>query len=325
MNCNFFCKHCGSSAGRKYFRDELKTTQIKHALKTIAEDFDPKYIMLAITGGEPLVRKDLFEVMAYAHNFGFPWGMVTNGYLVNREIVQKMKHSGMSTITVSIDGIGSIHDVFRGRMGAYDKAINAVYLLAEADFLENLQITTTIHKGNLHQLEDMFEIFSKLPIHSWRVFNVDPIGRAELNDSLLLDKNELKLLLDFIKNKRGRSKIDITFGCAGFLGLDYEKEVRVNYFYCNTGINTASILYNGDIYVCPNVPRVKKLIQGNVKNSRFSDVWNNKFSYFRHKNRTWSQKCSGCEFWEECLGNSFHLWNFKKNQPKMCHWKMLMN
>lgn len=323
LNCNFFCKHCGSSAGRKKFQGELNTQEIKKAFREIAGDFHPKDIMVAVTGGEPLVRRDLFEVMGYISSLGFRWGMVTNGFLVNDQIVEKMKETRMKTIVVSIDGIGKKHDDFRNMKGAYEKAINTIKLLAKGNFMQNLQITTTIHQGNFDQLEEMYRVFTKLPIDSWRVFNVDPIGRAEINKNILLNNKQLKDLLLFIREKRAKSKIDITFGCAGFLGLEFEGEVRSNYFYCNTGINTASILYNGDIYVCPNVPRIKELIQGNVRYDRFSVVWNNKFKHFRNKNRTECDKCSNCGYWQECLGNSFHLWDFAKNRPKMCHLAMI--
>ncbi|MEK7653532.1 MAG: radical SAM protein [Patescibacteria group bacterium] len=321
LNCNFLCDHCGSRAGQAdYSSNQLSTEEIKTAFKGIANDFDPSKIMLAITGGEPLLRSDIFEVMEYAHGLGFNWGLVTNGYFVNEDIIEKMKKSGMSTVVVSIDGIGNTHDNFRHMPGAYDRAINAVKLLKKAGFLKDLQITTSIHQGNFFQLEEMYDAFLPLGIDSWRVINVDPIGRAENNENMLLKPDQLKKLLEFIKVKRkNNKKIEIKYGCAGFLGYDLEREVRGHYFFCNTGITTASILYNGDIFVCPNVPRKPELIQGNVRNNNFSEVWNNKFDFFRDKNRTSCNKCWECQYWEECLGGSIHLWDFEKKQPKICH------
>lgn len=323
LNCNFFCKHCGSSAGRKNYPDFLTTKEIKKAFKEISEDYNPSEITIAVTGGEPLVRPDLFEVMGYAHGLGFRWGMVTNGFLVTKETVVKAKEAGMESVVVSIDGIGKVHDDFRQMKGAYKRAIRAVKLLKEADFLEHLQITTSIHQGNIQALEEMYNTFLSLGITSWRAMNVDPIGRAENNNEILLNPEQLKKLLQFIKEKRKTSPIDITYDCAGFLGTEFEGEVRGWYFDCQTGINVASILYNGDIFVCPNVPRRKEFIQGNVRNDRFSEIWNNKFTLFRKKDRTKNDNCAKCSYWEECLGGSFHLWNFEKNEPKLCHLEML--
>lgn len=323
MNCNFFCKHCGSSAGRKTFPGQLSTVEIIRVFREIGRDFYPKNIMIAVTGGEPLVRKDLFEVMKYASHLGFYWGMVTNGYLVNPDVVRKMKETSMNTISISIDGIGQTHDSFRNMKKAYDHAISAVRLLVAARFLKTVQITTVVHRGNISQLEEMYRIFSGLGIDSWRVINVDPIGRAETNRGLLLKGSQFKYLLDFIKSRRESSKFEVTYGCSGFLGLQYENEVRNGFFICRTGIDTASILYNGDIFVCPNVERRKEFIQGNVRHDRFSEIWNNKFKYFRLNNRTANTDCLKCEFWEDCLGGPFHLWDSEKSKPKFCHTELL--
>jgi hypothetical protein len=73
---------------------------------------------------------------------------------------------------------------------------------------------------------------------------MDPIGRANKNSDLMLNGKEIKKMLDFIKSKKDNKKMEITFGCVGFLGLDYEREVRDYYYFCRTGINIASILYN---------------------------------------------------------------------------------
>ncbi len=324
LNCNFFCKHCGSSAGKKVYKDELTTKQIKDTLKEVAEHYNAKKIMLAITGGEPLLRKDLFEVMGYAHHdLGFNWGLVTNGFLVDENIVKKMKDSGMSSVVVSIDGIGKTHDELRGVEGAYKKATNAVRLISENKASKIIQVTTTVNKYNFPEIERMYDEFLPLGMNSWRLMNVDPIGRAELNKDLMLDGKELKWLLEYLKKMRKEAPIEFTYGCEGFLGLDFEGETRDWNFYCGTGINVASILHNGDIFVCPNVPRRKELIQGNVKEDSFVDVWENKFELMRKKDRTSCEECANCEWWEECLGGSFHLWDFENNKPKICHVKML--
>lgn len=322
LNCNFFCEHCGSSAGRKIHKDELTTEEIKAAFKDVADNFDPRNITIAVTGGEPLLRQDLFEVMKYATDLGFGWGMVSNGYLLTKEVAQKLKAAGMKTVVISIDELGVKHDDFRKMPGAYDHAIAAIKNLADENFLQNLQITTTITKKSVNDLEAMCQEFSKLPIDSWRVMNIDPIGRAEGNNDLLLDKKGFQKMMNFILEKRKTSKIDITYDCSGYLG-DLEGEVRGNLYRCTTGITTGSILHNGDIFVCPNVPRHKELIQGNVKKDSFSTVWNEKFEVFRDKNRTKCDKCEKCESWEYCLGNGYHLWDKEKGEPKICHLEML--
>lgn len=321
LNCNFRCKHCGSHAGENVFAEVVSTEEIKNAFLDVAKNFNAKKITVAITGGEPLLRKDLFEVMKYANSLGFQWGMVSNGSLITQEIIKKAKEAKMMTVDISIDGIGEIHDNFRNMKGAYEKAINAVKLFAKADFLNSLRITTTIHNKNIDILDEMYEYFSTLGISDWRLLNVDPIGRTICNNDILLNKEQLAKLLRFIKNKRktkSKSKVRVTFGCAHFLGDEFEDEVRNHFFYCGTGINIGSILHNGDIFVCPNVPRENNLIQGNIKKDSFSEIWNNKFEVFRDKNRTACEKCQKCNYWNECLGGSLHTWDFEKKQQKVC-------
>ena len=324
LNCNFNCRHCGSSAGRqKHCTNELTTEEIVSVFRSISTKTSPKNIMLAITGGEPLLRADLFEVMKEAHRLGFRWGMVTNGYLVTPKIIRQMKDTGMSTVVVSIDGIEKKHDNFRQTPGAYQKAINAVKLLVDSNFVKNVQITTVVNQNNIDDLELMYQTFSKLKIHSWRVVNMDPIGRAQDNKKLLLKPNQFKKMIDFIKEKRLVSKMEVTYSCSGFLGPGYESKVRSWLFSCLTGITTASILHNGDIFVCPNVERRPELIQGNVRKNDFYQTWQNKFKIFRQKDRTTCTNCKKCPEWENCFGGPFHLWDFKKGQPKFCHLKYL--
>ena len=119
------------------------------------------------------------------------------------------------------------------------------------------------------------------------------------------------------------SKLKLEYGCPGYLGVKYEGKVGRAYFYCRTGISVASILYNGDLYVCPNVPRIKKLIQGNIRKDNFKDVWDNKYKEFRDKNRTACSKCKKCDQWDFCLGGPYHTWNFKENKPNVCMYEMI--
>ncbi|MFA6177934.1 MAG: radical SAM protein [Candidatus Paceibacterota bacterium] len=319
LNCNFFCKHCESRSGGKSCSNIVNTDEIKKAFFDIAQNFQANEIMIGVTGGEPLLRKDLFDVMKYASNLGFNWGMVSNGSLVSEETISKAKKAKMKTIDISIDGIGSVHDEFRNMKGAYEKAINAVKLFVKADFLSLVRVVTTVHSKNVNRLEEIYEEICNLGIRHWKLSNVDPSGRADCNPNIFLKKDQFIKFLSFAKKKRQEdSKLRINLGCSHYLNDEFEEEVRDRFFYCATGINIGSILYNGDIFVCPNVPRKKYLIQGNIKRDSFSEVWNNKFAIYRDKNRTTCEKCKKCDHWDKCLGGSFHTWDFEKKQPRIC-------
>ena len=324
LSCNAKCKHCGSSAENKKYDGELTTEEIKSAFKQIANDMDASKILINVTGGESLVRQDLCEVMQYATcELGFHWGMTTNGILLNDDNIEKLKKANMETISISIDGLKETHDRFRGVPGSYDIIIENIKKLRAANFVKHIQVTTVFHKENINQIEDLYEVMKSLNLNSWRLISMDPIGRANENDDLLLNGDELRQLLDFIKFKRKDKSLRMDYGCPGFLGLDYEKEVRRTFFNCRTGISVGSILYNGDLFVCPNVPRIKSLIQGNIRTDNFSDVWNNKYKEFRIKERTSCDECKNCNQWEYCLGGAFHTWNFQENKPNRCTYKMM--
>ena len=324
LRCNAKCKHCGSRAGEECsFKDELSTQEIKNTLQSIANKYDANKILLNITGGEPLVRQDLFEVMDFANDLGYHWGMTTNAILINDSIIEKMKSTGMTIISVSLDGLEASHDEFRGVKGAFSKTLENVKKLKKADFLDCLQITTVVNKSNLNELEELYDMMKELQIDSWRVLNMDPIGRAIDNNELALDKEDFRYLFNFIKEKRKSSKFDVTYGCSHFLGMNYERELRSHMFFCISGFTTASILYNGDIYVCPNVERRKDLIQGNIRTDNFVDVWENKFKWFRDLDKLKSKECLNCKNWKYCRGDSLHTWDFNNNRPKLCLSKML--
>ena len=322
LTCNAKCKHCGSSAQTKKYAGELTTEEVKRAFKEISEDYDASKVYLNITGGEPLMRKDLFNVMEYVSNeLHFKWGMTTNGMLINDKVIENLKRTKLDTISISIDGLEKTHDDFRGVQGSYKTIIENIKKLKQEDFLECLMVTTVVHKKNVGELEEIYRQLKELDIDLWRIIEMDPIGRARENDEMLLNREEIKNVLDFIKKKRKcKEKMQIKYGCTGFLGLGYEKEVSYQYSCCLTGINIGSILHNGDIFVCPNVPRKKELIQGNVRKNRFKDIWENKYEIFRKKERT---KCEGCSEWEHCLGGKFHTWNFEENKQNRCIYKII--
>ena len=112
QRCNLHCDHCASDCGGAY-KDELTTEQWKNFLKYVQEHFDTRSITLCVTGGEPMLRPDFYEIMKYAQRQGLKWGMTTNGTLITEEDVPKLVHSGMKTVSISVDGLEEYHDQFR--------------------------------------------------------------------------------------------------------------------------------------------------------------------------------------------------------------------
>lgn len=318
MRCNARCEHCGSSCGDKVVNDEISAEDLKNTLLDISKKYNANGILLNVTGGEPLMRKDLFEIMEYAISLGYRWGMTSNGMLINDDILKKMEETKMETISISLDGLKETHENFRKVPNSFDKIIENIKKLQQVPSIKIVQVTTVANKKNLHELEELYKLMKQLNVISWRVINVDPIGRAKGNSDILLDSNDYIYLWNFIKEKREENILNVEYGCSHYLDLDYEKELRDTYFICSAGLYVASILSNGDISVCPNVERRTEFIQGNIKKDKFVDVWEKEFKIFRNENRTKCDKCSKCSKWKYCLGDSFHTWNFDDNRPNFC-------
>ena len=157
----------------------------------------------------------------------------------------------------------------------------------------------------------------ELDVDSWRVINLEPIGRALSLDGYMLDKEDYVRMFDFIRTKRNEG-YPLSYGCTHYLGLEYEKAVRDWYFICSAGVYTASIMANGDIGACLDIERRSETIEGNILKDDFTDVWKNRFKIFRTPLYEKNEKCSHCDSKYFCLGGSYHSWDYSNNKPLVC-------
>ncbi|MCR5503001.1 MAG: radical SAM protein [Lachnospiraceae bacterium] len=321
--CNLRCRHCGSRCGEEGGiggnpdSSELSVSEYRRILDEVKEDFDISGMRLCVTGGEPLLYPGFFEVMDYANRLGYRWGMTSNGTLIDAECARKLRRCGMRTISVSLDGLKEDHDWFRQCPGSYDRAVRGIGNLLSTGGFSHIQITTVVYHRNIGTLPRMYEEFRKLGVRSWRVINIEPIGRAKDDPELLLNKEELRTLIGFIRDRRFSSGMEVIYGCSHYLGDEYEREVRKWYFLCNAGVYTASVDAAGNLLACLDIPRIPELIQGNIRNDRIRDVWENRYEVFRTDYRK-KGKCADCPHYPHCAGDSFHTWDFEKNEPGLC-------
>ncbi len=328
LRCNENCIHCGSRCG-EVPSDEIPAQVFIDLLDKIANDFKekrlktpefsgikPRLPMLNITGGEPLLRKEFFDIVSHAHKLGFPWGMTSNGTLITKEVARKLKETGMGTIAISLDGTKEYHDAFRRSKNAFERTAEGIRNLMEQGFQE-VQVTTVVTKQNLPQLEEIFKTVCNLEADSWRLLAIEPIGRALENQNMALSLDEHRQMLRYIRDKREEG-YPVTYGCCHYLGLDFEHEVRDWYFLCNAGVYTASIMANGDIGACLDIERRPETIQGNVLKNDFTDVWNNRFEIFRTPLSTRCAECGGCPDEPFCEGGSAHSWDYDNNRQMVC-------
>ena len=315
--CNLRCLHCGSQCEPRH-GTFLDTELLLRTLEQVAEDFEPGSVMICLTGGEPLLHPDFDRIAARVHALGFPWGMTSNGTLIDGACAARLRANGIGTLTLSLDGLRDSHDALRQVPGSFDRTIAAVGALYAASI--PVQITTVLHKENFAEREALYEFLCTLHIASWRVINLEPIGRALSHPELLLSREEFTGLLDFIRARRfdPATPMDVRFGCSHYLSYEYEHEVRDNYFLCGSGLYVASILCSGEIYSCLDIERRPELVQGHIARDRFSEVWRDKFQAFRADR---SQSCAECRQCPErtfCGGDAAHTWDYERNKPLFC-------
>ncbi|MCF0230593.1 MAG: radical SAM protein, partial [Parasporobacterium sp.] len=311
------CIHCGSRC-EPSCSEMIDTQLLFHALDTVAEDFDHNSLMICLTGGEPMLHPDFFRIAEYINRLGFSWGMTTNGSLITRANALALKKAGLGSITVSLDGLKASHEWFRNTRGSFDKTVDAIQNLHYEGI--SVQVTTVIHKKNYNELEELYGLMKSLKVESWRVINIEPIGRAQEHEDLTLSAEEFRGLLNYIREKRFSAgpDMDVCFGCSHYLSFEHEHEVRDNYFLCGAGICVASILKNGDIYSCLDIERRPELVQGNIRDDRFSEVWFNRFEPFRKERSLMSEECRKCPERLFCRGDSAHTWDYDNNKPLFC-------
>ncbi|MBQ3283805.1 MAG: radical SAM protein [Atopobiaceae bacterium] len=313
LQCNERCFHCGSSCTAAK-GDELSREEWMGIIDQVKADFDTSRMQLCITGGEPLLNRDFFDIMGYAHEQGFKWGMTSNATLITPAVARRLAEVGMGTISVSIDGLRETHDELRGLRGGYDRAMAGIQNLIDVGTFKNVQVTTVINHGNIGQLDELFDIMDGLDIDSWRVINLEPIGRALLRPDLMLTKDDYVRLFEFIREKR-RAGYPLEYGCSHYLGLEYEAEVREWYWLCNAGVYTASIMSNGDIGACLDIERRPETIQGNIRRERLRDVWEGRFELFRRDLSDLNPECQACEHARFCRGDAHHSWDYDASRP----------
>ena len=233
---------------------------------------------------------------------GFMWGMVSNGMLLTESKLKDLIGAGLKTIAISLDGFADEHNWMRGNLCSFDKAVNAINALAKSNI--TWDVITCVNQRNSHSLAEFRDFLISIGVKHWRIFTVFPSGRAKDDDELQLSPENYIKLMDFIVAEKRRGKINLSYSCDGFLGR-YEHKVRAYQYFCQAGINVASILANGSISGCLSIRG--EYHQGNIRTHKFSEAWNDGFCIYR--NRQWMKKgeCAECSFWQYCEGNGMHL------------------
>lgn len=325
LRCNVHCLHCGSDCVSSVTQPDMPMEDFLKVLdEEITPHVNPRNVLVIISGGEPTMRKDLAEIGRQIKKRGYPWGMVSNGLALTEERFKELRQAGLRSIAISLDGLEEDHTWVRQHPMAFEAACRAIKLCA-ADKKLTWDVVTCVTRRSINHLDKIRELMVSLGVTHWRIFGIDPMGRAAKNPELILTDDEFKYLIQYIADQRekaiedeanGRTPLHVTYSCEGFLG-DYEGRVR-NYLYqCAAGISVASILIDGNISACTSIRG--KYYQGNIYRDRFWNVWEKGFKQYR--DRSWMKKiepCNDCAFFRYCEGNGMHL-RREDGSLMLCH------
>jgi radical SAM protein with 4Fe4S-binding SPASM domain len=294
--CNMKCSHCYINATDKKLDNELNTQEGKLLIDQIYEVSRP---LLVLSGGEPLLRPDIFELIEYGSAKGLKMGLGSNGSLIDDAVARKLKAAGIATVSISLDShIAAQHDEFRGVDGAWEKAVNACKALRKNNVL--VQVNTTLTQQNYNQIDDIMSLAEGIGVENFHLFFLVPTGRGTKLTDISPQKYEDMITSTFAKAPRHR--LNVRPSCAPQfmriakgMGLDMKQWIRG----CIAGMYYCRIYPNGDVTPCPYLP----IKLGNVREKSFSDIWSNStvFKALRDPNAL-KGKCGACEYRSLCGG-----------------------
>ncbi len=304
--CNLRCRQCHASSG-KPLPNELTTEEGKKLLDDIAGIGE--FRMLALGGGEPLVRPDIFELVAYARSLGLEISIATNGTLLTLEMAKEFKKMGVANIAVGINANDeSVHEQITRVPGSFEKTRQAIYATKEVGM--NLQFNTTVMKENREAIPGLLDLASEVDAQIVLLYQLVPEGRGE--EAMELSRREYRALTEMVaeKQKVNRAIIEPTWSpqyWAYLMSTDGKKPsalemklARALFKGCVAGSGLCYIKPDGEIWPCPFVP----LSGGNVREQSLEEIWyeSELFQSLRDRERLTGEICSQCRFKYICGG-----------------------
>lgn len=309
-NCNLNCIHCRASADMGPHPGELSREECFRLIDDILSFSQP---VIILTGGEPLLREDIFEIAEYGNNRGLRMVMAVNGTLLTPEHVNKMKAAGIQRISVSIDGATpESHDAFRQVKGAFAGALNGL-ATAKSGGME-FQINTTITRENLKELPEIHELAKSLGAKAHHIFVLVPTGRGkEIEEAQKITPEEYEKVLRWFYEQEGNTSLQLKATCAPqYYRIRKELIAHVPSKGCNdsSGLDAKTRGCLGGVAFCfiSHVGQVSpcgylELPCGNVRETSLREIWSNApvfkaFRDFKH----YEGKCRACKFVGICGG-----------------------
>ncbi len=301
-SCMLACKHCRAAAQAKKYEDELSTEECFKLLDNIASFSKP---IIILTGGEPMLRPDIYDIATYATKLGLRVVMAPCGALLDDESAAKILESGINHISISLDGAtAEEHDAFRGVEGAFAGSLNGIEAAKRAGL--DFQINTTITQHNLHKIPEILELAVKLGASVFNPFLLVPTGRGKQLADQEISPKEYEEVLNYLTTQQNRSDIGIRVTCAPH----YQRVIRQVGLHspqghgakgCMGGQSFAFISHQGKVQICGFLD----LECGDVRaeDFDFEKIWCTSKIFLELRDlESYHGRCGYCEFGRVCGG-----------------------
>ena len=320
--CNLKCKHCYASAGKPH-PNELTTQE---AFKALDKLVDAGVNIIAFSGGEPLMRKDIFDVLKRASDYGVFTAIATNATLITRDVAKRLKDVNLGYVQISLDGANpETHNGFRGVPKAFERTIQGIKNCVEQDIF--VEVATTATKLNYEEIPAIIDLCEKLNVDWWMMYNFVPTGRGRFIIENDLSPEEREKVLRVLWEKlRSKPKLQVLSTAPQYarVALQMEEEAKEKsgeivvptHFYnphlhgqllslsdfiggCGAGRFYCALEPNGDITPCVFFP----LKVGNIKIDDFKEIWENNKTFLDLRDRDkLKPHCGVCEYKYVCGG-----------------------
>ncbi|HEY3396490.1 MAG TPA: putative heme d1 biosynthesis radical SAM protein NirJ2 [Armatimonadota bacterium] len=294
--CNQFCAHCYRSAGPEADPRELSTEEGKQLIAEIAR---AGFRLLVLSGGEPLLREDLLELVAATREQGLRPVLGTNGTLLTAELVRELQTAGAARVGISLDHTDPAqHDQWRGMSGAWEQTVAAMARCREAGL--PFQMHTTVTDRNQEVITDLTDMAVQLGAAAHHIFFLVPTGRGEHLEAESLRAADYERLLSRLADKQQQAPIELKPTCAPqFMRLARRRGLDLRFTKgCLAGTSYCVIVPNGDVQPCPYLP----LPVGNVRETPFSQIWATSPVFADLRTGALGGRCGACDCQDVCGG-----------------------